>query len=110
MNPQNISFAECEEGGAPPPYQGLSMKERREWYNERRRQLDRDAPEPRSVYSDKVVEMFPSTIPTPPNTPARVERRRQEQSLPFSEDGEKGLLCSLLLEPGTVAPLCADLN
>jgi hypothetical protein len=29
-------------------------------------------------------------------------------SLPFTEDGEKGLLCSLILSPREVAKLCAD--
>jgi replicative DNA helicase len=29
------------------------------------------------------------------------------KSLPFSEDGEKGVLCSLLLSPSEVSDLCA---
>jgi hypothetical protein len=38
----------------------------------------------------------------PHKSTANVESR----SLPFSEDGEKGVLCSLLLSPKDVADLC----
>jgi len=31
-----------------------------------------------------------------------------DKSLPYSEDAEKGVLCSLLLAPGKVAKLCSD--
>jgi hypothetical protein len=33
-------------------------------------------------------------------------RWREPRSLPFSEDAEKGVLCSLLLNPSEVSDLC----
>jgi replicative DNA helicase len=44
---------------------------------------------------------------TPSPTPVHKTATRAEgRSLPFSEDGEKGVLCSLLLSPRTVLDLC----
>src|SRR5277367_378445 len=44
---------------------------------------------------------------TPSSTQVQKSVTRSEgRSLPFSEDGEKGVLCSLLLSPRTVLDLC----
>ena len=44
---------------------------------------------------------------TPSSTQVHKSAIRAEgRSLPFSEDGEKGVLCSLLLSPRTVLDLC----
>jgi hypothetical protein len=87
-----------------------------EWYDAiLRQQTDRTTAVPEEVYSDKVVEMFPPAKPSSPKTPARVERRsgdgtlsQQNHVLPMSEDGEKGVLCSLLLAPSEIVPICVQ--
>lgn len=60
-------------------------------------------------YDDILRQQIDLAAP-PSKPPAPLERHRQEtqRSLPYSEDGEKGLLCSLLLEPAVIAPLCAN--
>jgi len=48
------------------------------------------------------MDLFDSPPLQQPKSTARAEGR----SLPFSEDGEKGVLCSLLLSPRDVLDLC----
>src|SRR5271163_3440834 len=43
---------------------------------------------------------------SPPLQEQKSAARAEGRSLPFSEDGEKGVLCSLLLSPRTVLDLC----
>jgi hypothetical protein len=48
------------------------------------------------------MDLFDSPPLQQPKSTARAEGR----SLPFSEDGEKGVLCSLLLSPRDILDLC----
>src|ERR1700737_2429606 len=43
---------------------------------------------------------------SPPLQQTKSTARAEGRSLPFSEDGEKGVLCSLLLSPRDVLDLC----
>ena len=48
------------------------------------------------------MDLFDST----PHQQSKFTARAEGRSLPFSEDGEKGVLCSLLLSPRDVLDLC----
>jgi|SRR6266436_2188777 len=90
MNPQfeeglrTVSaFVQCEEGG---------------WYDGMLRcRADRDTPVPEAVAE------FPTVKSPPTKTPPRVEHR--SRSLPFSEDGEKGLLVSANIDRRAITSL-----
>ena len=48
------------------------------------------------------MDLFDST----PHQQSKFTARAEGRSLPFSEDGEKGVLCSLLLSPRDVLDIC----
>src|SRR6516225_3444393 len=54
------------------------------------------------------MEVPPSTHPQKTSGKRRPQTSEPQPPLPFSEDSEKGLICSLLLAPGEVMKQCAQ--